>query len=365
MLEQEIWDRILEANKFPAISEFSRKLDLNESITIEESGKPNLEQTIEILDIVRNLDSETAVVLPEGFLYNVEARTVRKNVRPITLRRIKTKKEAIESEVTPVKLIKEKIKELQERYLSKPESLLDDYAGINYRGITDRKIKNYLVSDCIEGFLHAQTAKSLIQIKRYDTLEELLKDKKALPLEERAAIRRELLKIRKRKMMVPEKARKIILTKQAERVVIRIPSRSEQGKYYTNIRFRRLPESFSDEDKEFYASWTDFYTEPSCNCEDKTWFISYLRPGQIWHCVHEIAAFRKAISEDWRGEHPIKQPYIATSPFFKPTKKAIEIYIKWRNQVFAKKGNQYRHLAKVYTDIWLLKEVIRKEIELL
>lgn len=366
MLNQIVWDNILEASKFPRISEFSRRYDLSESMIINKTGKPSIEQTIDILDMVRNLDYETAVVLPEGFLYDIDARTVRKNVRPIMLRRIYTKTKAIEEQITPTKLIKEKIDKLQECYLLNSESLLEDFAGINYRGIRDGKIKNYLISDSIEGFQHAEKAGPLIHIKRYDTLENLLKSKasRKLSFEDKAKIRRELLKIRKRKIMVPEKARKIILTKQAERVVEKVPSRSEKGKYYNNIKFRKIPVSFIPDDKEFYASWTDFCTEPSCNCKDKVWFISYLKPGQIWHCVHEIAAFRKSIAEDWNEGKPAKQPYMATSPFFKPSKKTIELYTKWRNQVFTKKENNYGNLAKVYRDIWLLKDVIRGKVDL-
>ena len=364
MLNQLIWDSILETGKISKITEFPRKYDLSNSMDIKETGRPTLEQITEILDLVRGLDSETAVILPTGFLYNIDARTVRKNMKPIMLRRIYTKRKAIEEQITPIKLLKEKIEELRKAYLLNPESLLNDFAGINYRGIRDGKIKNYLLSDCIEAFQYAKKAAPLIQIKRYDTLENLLKSKASrnLSFKDKAEIRRELLKIRKRKIMVPEKARQIILTRQAERVA-KVPSKSERGKFYT-MKFRRLPVSFTSEDKEFYASWTDFYTEPSCNCADKSWFISYLRQNQIWHCVHEISAFRKAIAEDWNNKQPVKQPYIATSPFFKPSKQIIELYIKWKNQVFTKK-NQYKHLAKVYEDNWILKDVVRGKVDLL
>lgn len=383
-MTENVWERILQPNKLPNITDFPNKIDLNDVMTIRESGKPTLEQIITILDEIEHLDNETALVLPEGFIYRVDARTVRKNVRPIALRRIRTKKEAIEQEITPEKLIKEKIEEMRARYLSNPETLRDDYAGISYKGITDRKIKNYLLSDAIEGYLHAKTAGVLIKINRYDTLESLLKSKefKELSEEERATVTRltkaetryEILKIRKRKMLteVPEKVRRIILTKQAERAVLMVPSTSKAGKFYENIKFRKLPEAFPDDkypdlNKEFYASWTDFYTEPSCNCDDKMWFITYLRPNQIWNCVHEIAAFRKAIAMDWQGNQPITypNPYIATSPFFKPTQKAIDYYMKERNQLFVKKGDDYRHLAKVYLDIWLEKQLRRGKLELL
>ncbi len=361
----EVWKKAIEENRLPGISKFKNKIELE--MNIYESGKPALEQIIDILNSIEKLDSETALLLPENFLYKINPRTIRKNARTISLRRIDTKQEAIEKEITPQKLITEKINEMRERFQKNPETLSEDYIGINYKGIRDKKIKNYLISDGIEGFLYYKKISPLIKIKRYDTLEELLRSKssKEISFEDKASIKRELLKIRKRKMLVPEKAREIILTRQAERVVEKIPSRSELGKFYTNIKFRRLPLSFSEEDKEFYSAWTDFYAEPSCNCNDKTWFISYLRPNQIWHCVHEISAYRKAISEDWQNNQPIKQPYISASPFFKPSEQAIEFYLKLKNQVFAKKENLYAHLAKAYIDIWLEKQVRRGKIELM
>ncbi len=371
------WDEIIEANKLPNKTDFSIIYDLNENeeMEIRESGKPRLEQTVEILHLIASLDHESAVVLPEGFLYKVDARTVRKNVRPITLRRVYSKRAAIEQEITPRKLIREKIRQMQERYQSKPETLCEDYAGINYRGITDKKTKNYLISDAIEGFLHAKNAASLIEIKRYDTLENLLKTKamNKLPIHEKASIRRELLKIKQRKMLtqISDKPRKIILSREAVRIVKKVPSTSKREKFYKNIKFRKIPEAFPDNkypdlNKEFHAVWTDFWIEPACTCEDKTWFISYLRPNQIWYCVHEIAAFRKALSMDWQRGKPITypNPYIASSPFFKPNEDAIEFYMKLRNQVFTKKENYYGHLAKVYCDIWLEKKVRTRKIEL-
>ena len=362
------WERILNANKLPSISEFSTKIDLNESMTITRTGKPGLDQIIEILNLVNGLDEQTALVLPEGFLYRIDARTVRKNLRPLKLRRINTKHEAIEQKITPQKLINEKIEQMRRAYELNPESLCEDYAGINYRGITRRENKNYLFSDNVEGFLHSKIASTLIQVRRYDTLESLLrsKDSRRLSKEDRLSIRRELLKVRKRKMLTSEKARRIILTGNAERVV-RVPSRSEYNKFY-EIKFRRLPVSFSLNDKEFYATWTDLWTEPSCNCDEKKWYIKYvIDPKEIIHCVHEIAAFRKTLNDDWGRGTPITHPspFIATSPFFKPTQDYIDYYMRWKNQVFAKKGNSYEHLSKVYIDIWTEKQVRRGKIELL
>jgi hypothetical protein len=70
------------------------------------------------------------------------------------------------------------------------------------------------------------------------------------------------------------------------------------------------------------------------------------------------------VAEDWKNKKPAKQPYIATSPFFKPSKEIIELYNKWKNQVFTKKENHYGNLAKVYRDIWLMKDVIRNKVDL-
>ncbi|UZE94116.1 MAG: hypothetical protein IB618_00880 [Candidatus Pacearchaeota archaeon] len=380
-----VWDRIIDASKLPNISDFSTVYDMNENeeMEIKESGKPTLEQTVEILHLVAVLDSESAIILPNGFTYRVDARTVRKNVRPIMLKRIRTKREAIEQEITPSKLAREKIEKMRFRYQIKPETLREDYAGINFVGITDKKIKNYLISDAIEGYLHAKNASSLIEIQRWDTLESLLKERKyqeRLSFQEKLALKRvtmrkEILKMGSRKKTlteVPEKPRRIILTREAVRVAKKVPSTSERGKFYKEIRFRRLPEVFPDNEypelnKEFYAAWTDFWIEPPCTCQDKTWFISYIRPNQVWYCIHEIAAFRKALSMDWQEGRPVTypDPYIATSPFLRLSQDYINYYMKWKKQVFIKKRNSYQHLAKVYLDIWPEKQVRRGKIELL
>jgi|AntAceMinimDraft_18_1070375.scaffolds.fasta_scaffold34450_1 hypothetical protein len=375
-MENEIvWNKIIKSSRFPKIKEFPRKYDLSKIMNIRETGKPNLEQTIQILDLVRNLDYETAVILPEGFLYNVNARTVRKNVKPIMLRRIYTKHEAIENQITPEKLIKEKIEQMRTHYQLKPETLGEDYAGINYLGFKSKESKIYLISDAIRGYLHAKNAGELIEIKRFDTLESFLKNKKTNDketIQAKYAMRRELHKIKKRRMLTetPEKVRRNLLTKQSERIV-KIPSTSEKGKFYRNIKFRLLPQKFPDDkypelNKEFYIRWFDLKTEPSCNCEEKTWLINNIMPGVIWQCFHEITAYRALINSDWKDGKPITHPdpYIATSPFFKPSPKTIDFYLKLRNQVFTKKENHYGHLDKVYRDIWLLKDVVRGKIDL-
>lgn len=370
------WQEILAESRLPPLTSFSTHLDMTE-MAIQEPGKLSLEQTITILDQIDGLDQYSAIVLPEGFLYRIDARTVRKNVRPIRLRRFVTRKEAIEQKATPEQLIRERIEQMRSRYQRDTQTLVEPFGGINYRGITDRKTKNYLISDAIEGYLHAQDAGQLIEVSRYDTLEELLKFRsREIPASARTAIRRELMKVRRRETMtdklkkVPESVRRVLLTKQAERIVS-VPSTSEEGKFY-KIRFRRLPLAFPDNlfpelNHEYHASWTDTYTEPSCNCDNKTWFITYLRPGQIWQCVHEIAAFRAMIQRDWKRSKPVTfpNPYIAASPFFKPTQDAIDFYRKLRRQVFVTKHGRYEHLPDVYVDILLEKQVRRGKLELL
>lgn len=362
------WENILKANKLPSIKSFHKQIDLSQDMTIFDEGKPNLEQIITILDFIERLEQEDVLILPEGFLYNLNARTVRKNIQSLKLKRISTKHEAISQEITPQKLIKNEIEFLRSYFKKNPESLGKDYGGINYRGITDKKNKTYLISDAIEGYLHAKNAERLIQIKRYDTLEMLLKSKsaKSLSLQERAEIKRAILKIRNRKMMIPEKARQIILSGKAERIV-KIPSTSEQDKFY-EMRFRRLPVSYSEQNKEFYATWQDTWLEPCCNCKDKMWYIKYINvAGEIIHCIHEIAAYRALINADWKNWKPVTSPnpYIATSPFFKPSKKTIDFYMRLRNQVFATKEGRHEHLAKIYIDSLIVKQASRGKFELM
>jgi len=371
------WEQILAENKLPTITGFSNVRDLSEDVQIEDVGKLTLEQVCTILDHVDRLDEFSAIVLPKTVLYRVDARTVRKNVRQVELRRLRSKREAIQERATPEGLIKERLAELHTEYKKDPEKLLVDYGGINYRGITSRMNHNYSISDSIRGYLHAQLADDLIHVERYDRLESLLVGTMTgVPASEKAAIRAVLLKIRNRATMtdklkkIPESARKIILTRQSERIV-GVPSTSHQG-FHPNIRFRRLPLAFPDDaypdlNKEYHASWTDVTTQPSCNCQDKTWFITYLKPGETWHCVHEIAAFRAMAQREWKAGKPTTSPdpYIAASPFFKPTQAAIDFYHRLRNQVFVNMGERSEHLPYVYIDLLLMKQAVRGKLKLL
>jgi|GEM_PF-4977014 len=372
--EWQAWRELKEKFKRPSKNAFRREIDLSDT-QLEDTGKLTLEQLIYILDTIKRADEDEAIVLPSSIQYALDPRYVLKNLERIELRRIKSKKDAIEEGAEPLKLIAEKIEELREKYLRDSEMLVKkEYGWINYRGIIDKKNKNFLASDAIEGYLLEKEAGNLIKVKRYDTLEQLLKNP-SLSQEERRRIAQEARKIKKRKTMtqkeieMPGFIRKEILNKQAERIVY-VPSRNKIGTYYT-IRFRKLPlkyndGKFSELDKLFLAQWTNLYTEPSCNCEEKMWFINYIKPGEIYHCVHEIAAFRRCIRDDYTG-HTLP-PYIATSQFFKPTQEAIEFYKKLRNQVFVKKvrydQNQnphfsYEHISKPYVESLLIKQVIR------
>lgn len=421
------WENLMKKYKLPPITNFRFRIDLTEAdaMQIRESGKLSLEQLTIILDSIERLDENTSLVLPQKILYELDPKYVKKNCKRIMLKRIYSKKEAIENELTPQKLIKEKIYELREKYERDNSSLVkDNYAFINYRGITDKKTKNYLIVDAIEGYLLCNDANGLIKTKRYDTLEALLKLKHLqLPREERAFIRREIMKIRRRETLT-EKERKragfireIILNKQAVRIAL-VPSKHIKNLFY-RMKFNKLPLKFNDGlipdlEKLYYATWTDLHIEPACNCEDKAYFINYINPGEIYHCVHEIAAFRKFIKEDWKDwtrrdesrregdesgneregktgeairaggvggtggadESYNKNPCIATSQFFKPSKQAIEYYLKLRNQVFVKKVIQHgetwtsiyehlEHLPKIYIELFLEKQVRRAKIELM
>lgn len=364
------WDKIFSITKPPTISEFNKRIDLSE-MPIENYGKPNYEQIIEILNTIDKLDNDEALILPLGFMYEINARIVKKNVRQIKLRRIKSIEEAIENEITLEKVLSEKIGELRDKFRNNNEILTEDYAWINFRGIRDGKNKNYLISDAIEGYLYCNLANEMIKVKRYDTLESLLKLRlPSVPREERAAVRRVIMKIRKRKTLT-EKERekegfiKKLLLKQAERIV-EIPSRSERKFYH--IKFRKLPITFPGDNeinKRFYGTWQDLLIEPCCTCDDKRWFITYITPNETWYCVHEIAAYRKLIRDDWHNNKPATgiDAYIAATPFFKPSNQAIRFYNKLKKQVFVKK-ERYEHLDKVYISVWLMKQIVRGGLDL-
>lgn len=382
----DLWDRIAEFTKLPSRENFSELIDLTEDVQLE--NWPYEEKIKYILDRIGSLDSNAALFLPEQILFKVDARTVMKNSKQLKLRRIKSRKEAIENEITPEKLIKEKIEELQIKYQEGEEKLIrENYGWINFRGITDRKNKNYFIGDAIEAYLYWKEFGNFMNVKRYDTLESLLKEqRREIPLEIRANIAKEIKKIRNRKTLTEKERehlgfiRGLIIKKQAERIV-EVPSRSKRE--YYSIKFRKLPLSFPDSitpelNKEFYGTWQDIVIE-SCPCAENKYFISYINPAEIWYCFHQIVAYRKMISLDWKKENDsyvpatYPNPYIACSPFFKPHKESIQFYEKCRKQVFVKKVGEedgrekvvYEHLPRVYATLFLMKQVIRGKVELL
>jgi hypothetical protein len=161
------WNAILEESRLPLLTQFGTRLDMTET-QISTPGALNLEQICTMLDAVSGLDEQTALILPGGFLYGIDARTVRKNLRVVQLRRFKSKREAIQSQSTPDQLIQERLEEMRKAYQSDQDKLRLDYGGINYRGITSNRTNNYSISDAIRGYLHAQLADDLIDVRRYD-----------------------------------------------------------------------------------------------------------------------------------------------------------------------------------------------------
>ena len=165
-----------------------------------------------------------------------------------------------------------------------------------------------------------------------------------------------------------EKVRKIMMN-QAE-VIATVPSLNERGLRYEDVKFRRVPVKFPDEgypafNNEFYSTWTDSYTEPSCNCPQKKG-INYVKAGQLWFCANEIAIMRRLIRMDHGPEGPTTgvNPFLAVSPFMHPTDTAIDHYHQLKRQVFVTDGVHAKHLDPIYASSLLEKSARAGYIEL-
>lgn len=363
-MSKHTWKKLIEEYQSTKLKSYSEKINVSD-INIKTSGKPSESQIREIIERISLLNENQAIILPGDIMYQVDPKTVRKNMRRLSLRRIKTRKEAIDNKITPLILIQEKTDDLRRK---KHISILQDYSGINFRSISnDHTNKNYLVADAIEGYNLSIIGKELISIKRYDTLDSLIMRPKN---QEKGEIGKELKKIRPRKFFYEyeKKAREVILRKQSARIA-NVPSTSKHS-YHKNIRFLLLPQTFSDNktpelNNEFYATWFNIKTNPSCNCSDKANLIDYIHPGEVSFCLHEIAGFRAMLAQDHTNPEINENPYIATAPFFKPTKEAINLHSKLKKQVFVKRApGKYTHLPKIYINSWLVKATIGNYVDL-
>ena len=273
--------------------------ELEDFVQLEESNK---EMVVDI--IMDKSKKDKKIILPQGYLPNLPAKIIRKYVSPIKTKRINSKKEARERKITPCPLYKEAIEK------TNPAKW---YAGISW-AINGRGSRNFFFVDLVEGWRHFFAAGKEIETKRYDIPEELEREKK-----ERNAIREEISKITGRKKINLEEE---ILRRGGKRYA-RVPSTTEENKFY-DIMFTALPVVMPKKEENAYALW--FELESRHYCEDKLFFISYIRPREEWFCKHEIATYTKLFFEDNNRDARRNSPYLFFTPFPKPSTELFEFY---------------------------------------
>lgn len=364
--------RIIEIYKRPSFSSFKNSTDLNEEYFDCEKGKPSEEQIIPLLKTLINTDDETAVIWPSSFFYNVSESILRKNILPLKVRTIKTLKKALENKIDVPLLIKEKISEMRREYNLGKDVLRKDYAGIMFRGITDRNFKWYYLIDDVLAYATAfdmvKRKNNPIKTKgeKYYHLKELL-ETPGLSIKERSQIMRIAKKINpKKERMLPEKAKEKIIRYQSE-CPINVPSTTDISKDY-NVKFLHLPLSYSLEDDRFFGFSFDLSLD-ACTCEDQRWWIKYIKTYKIKRRItyidkHPIIGFFSLFFSDRAklrtNGYPKDPIFIATlSPFFKPTKEFKELCRKLYKQSFRRNSSgKIKHIPKTYVDNYAIKAAV-------
>lgn len=330
---QQIGDKIISTFSHGKIS------DLDEIKKISTEGRNFLEVILEIDDITRE---GAGVLLPSDFFIELNARTVRKYLQPLKLRRFKSKKQAIAERITPYALIREaREKIIDEKY----------YGGINWRGISDRKNKTFLLYSWLEGCELHEIAKPLIKVRRYDVPDEL----RELNQEERKKISDEISKLTKKRIDIEHE----IMQRGGVRTGA-VPSRTERGKFYDDIRIDGLPVKFDGIKSDFhYATWFDISSRH--NCKDKQMFIAYARPREELFCSHDIAFLIACHNQD--NEYH-RNPYLVFTPFPTPNPTLTDANKRYRKMVFKEVKGRRVPINKIDREGLLFCEIKATDIQL-
>jgi len=314
--KQTTWDKIMKT--------FSpgRIRDLNRTEEIDTDKR-------DFLDIVTEIDGVTrdgsGVVLPQDFFIELNARTLRKYLQPLKWRRVKSKRQARKERITPYMLMQEARQKMRiEKY----------YGGTGWRGLSDRRNKNFLLYSWIEGWELFNIAGHLIKIRRYDRPEEL----QEVTEEERARISREISKLTKRRINLEQE----IMRRGGVRVG-RVPSRTSRGGFYDDMKIEGLPVTFRGSSSDFcYSTWFDITSRHSC--KDKQMFIAYMRPREEIFCAHDVAFLSACYTNDYIYH---SNPFLVFTPFPKPNPELVDANRRYRKQVFKRVGAKRVPISKI------------------
>ncbi len=314
--EQKTWENIMENFSPGRISKLER-------IETLEAKERDFLRVIEQVDEITKQGS--GAVLPGDFFLKLNARTLKKYLQPLKWRRVKSKKQAIEERVTPYMLMRESKEKMR---------MQTYYGGMGWRGLSDRRNKNFLLYSWIEGQELFSIAEDLINIKRYDLPGEL----KPLSAEERKRIGREKSKLTKRRIDLIHE----IMKKGGIRTG-KIPSRSRIGKFYDDMRMEGIPVKFKDiRSNHYYATWFDLTSKHFC--KDKQMFITYVRPREEIFCAHDIAFLIASHRNDFKYR---KDPYLIFTPFPKPNPVLMSANKRYRKLVFKNVDGRRKPLSKI------------------
>jgi len=278
-------------------------------LQVECAGKNPLETILEVDGITKE---GFGVLLSNDFFIDLNSRNLRKYLEPLKWKRINTKKQAQEEKTDPYTLFRGAINKLQRDNL---------YAGTGWRGISDKKNKNFWLYSLIEGWELFEIAGKLIKTNRYDLPDEMKSHSK----DEIARISREISKITDKRIDL----RKEIMKKGGIRTGC-VPSRSKEGKFYDDLKVEKLPVKFYKIPSDFYYStWFDLASKHSC--KEKQMFITYLRSREEFFCAHDIAFMIACHSQDYKYH---KDPYLVFTPFPRPTEGLIDNNARYRKRVF-------------------------------
>lgn len=314
--EQKIWNRIIE-NFSPG------KISQLEKITTLDAREEDF------LEVIRRVDDITrqgyGVVLPEEFFLELNARTLRKYLQPLKWRRIGSKKRAIEERITPYILMKESREKMK---------MGKYYGGTGWRGLSDRRNKNFLLYSWIEAWELFSIGKLLINIKRYDMPDEL----RQLEKEERVRIGREISKLTTKRIDLREE-----IMKRGGIRTGRVPSRSRAGKFYDDMRLEGLPLKFKGISSDYHhATWFDLTSKHSC--KDKQMFITYVRPREEILCAHDFAFLNASHDSDFTYN---TDPFLVFTPSPKPNPLLVDANKRYRKLVFKRVKGRRMPIAKI------------------
>jgi len=280
--------------------------------------------------------SEEYLLLPYDFFPRVSAREKRKRIVELKLNRedTKSKKIAIEKEITPFKLIKDAINKIREEY--KEKRFPYSFKGISWRYGNTNKL--FYTTDLIEGYYLYFFGRNLIKCKEYfdkESIAERCQDFKRLSEE---------YNINRLKKDI-EEIGGIISGK--------VMSRTKED--FHNVHLWHIP--LIDKKNRGYGVWLDL--EKMCSCDLERWEETrYVGPKkQEIFCAHSIALYAYAYFKDQRY-----QQKIFLIPFPLPSKKLRDIYKCIRKNCFIEKEENgkiiKRPLNKIEIEIMLNRAII-------